>query len=244
MTSPLAIGLRASAIWLAATATAGAVPVLFTDRAAFDAEVAGLVVEVVDFESVPAGTPVPDGTAFGNVTLTYDRDLAAIGLDLVVTDQFTATSGANYLGVDDGGSELFFNADGLLMDFAQPVLAVGLFLITPENAAFPGDFTLSAAGTTVSSGDPDFQIATGDPATPFDDVLFLGIVDTDAAITTATLASLDPTLGFVTFNIDDIVTARAGAPVVPAPASLALLGLGVVLVAAGRDRRGASPATS
>lgn len=228
-------------LFFSISATVQAVPTTFTSRAAFDAAIGGLTSSVLDFESVSAGTVVPDGTAFGNVTLTYNRSALSVGLDMIVADQFVTTSGSNYLGVDDGFNQFFFNDDGVTMGFASPVHAVGLFIITPENAAFADDFILSAGGASVGNlSTPDFQLPTGDLFVPFDDVHFLGIVDLDASFVTASLTSLDPILGFVTFNLDDIVTAsrdQGGPSGVPAPASLALLGLGLVLVAASRNRR-------
>ena len=238
------IPLRAA---LAASATivginlAAAAPTTYTDRAAFDAALAGFAVEVVDFESTTAPSPVPDGTRFGNVTLSFDRGIDSTGLDMLVTERFVATSGQNYLGVDDGFREQFLNDDGLSLSFATPAHAIGLYVITPGDGAFYGDFTLIAAGTSVSNPlAPDLRLDTGDPALPLDDAYFLGIFDPDASFASATLSSLDPALGFVSFNIDDIVLATdAGGDdpgaTLPLPGTLVLVALGLGLLSRPRS---------
>ncbi|MCB1888696.1 MAG: hypothetical protein KDH20_13905 [Rhodocyclaceae bacterium] len=236
-----AVGLGAL---LVGAGLATAAPVTFTSRSAFDAALAGFTTHVVDFEGLGAGDTLADGSVIDDVGLSFVRSAASTGLDLVIGNQYVTTSGSNFLGVDDGFSEQFFNDDGLSLAFATPVNAIGLFVITPGGGAFAGDFTLAAAGTSVSNPLlPDQTLPTGDLLVPEDDAYFLGIIDPDAAFASALLSSLDPALGFVSFNVDDIVTASRGGDEpggsVPAPGVLSLVapGLAALLSRRRRERR-------
>ncbi len=222
-----------------------AAPMTFTSRSAFDAAIAGFSASTVDFDSLAAGTPLSDGTTLSQVSLGFERSAASIGLDLVVSDRYVTTSGLNFLGVGDGFSEQFLNDDGLSLAFVAPVHAIGLYVIAPGGSAFEGDFTLDAAGASVGNPLlPDLALATGDVGAPIDDAYFLGIVDPDVAFTSARLSSLDPALGFVSFNIDDIVTATRGAGgSVPAPGGLSLVAVGLGALGSVRRRAVSRPAS-
>ena len=96
----------------------------------------------IDFDSLPQGSPV---TTIEGVTFTTN----IVGYDLAVSDLFDTTSGDNYLGVADGGFEVFLPGDLVTLEFTSPVNTVsvnfisspvtpgGVFMIdTPEGAAY------------------------------------------------------------------------------------------------------------
>ncbi|MCB1760030.1 MAG: hypothetical protein KDI68_09675 [Gammaproteobacteria bacterium] len=110
---------------------------------------------VIDFDSAPPGTPV---TTIDGVTFSSN-----IGLDLIVSDLFDAASGGNYLGVDDGGFELFlpFYGDIITLDFATAIGSLSVSCVTmPSPPA--GTFTpFTASGNAVSLAVPDAVLGDG-----------------------------------------------------------------------------------
>lgn len=71
---------------------------------------------IIDFDDLTPGTVVD---TIQGVTFTSSVD--ALGLDLIASTGFDTTSGLNYLGVDDGGFEVFFPGDTVTLNFAAPV---------------------------------------------------------------------------------------------------------------------------
>ena len=156
---------------------------------------------MLNFDGLASGTLIPSGAATQGITFTYSL---AGGWVMQVGSTFNTTSGNQYLGTT--GDDAFLSGDQFTMTFAQPVLAVGLFVISGGNN-IAGDYTLSTAlGSVASSGSTDSTFGTlGDGG----NVYFLGLVESDPtkSFTSATFSSMGG-LG-VPFNIDDIATAKA-----------------------------------
>ena len=192
----------AVAIFLAVvTATpAQAAMMTFTDKALFDATIAGFSSsQTVNFESVAAGTTFPSGTGTGGLTFTYSID----GLSLQVSDTFGTTSGSNYLGLDNPDTA-FSLGDSFTINFNQTVNAVGLYAIAGSDAQ-AGDIKLSAGGGSVpNSGTADTTVSDGE-------AFFLGLVELDPTLgfTSAILEGIVPASGnaFLAFTVDDITIA-------------------------------------
>jgi len=171
---------------------------------------------VIDFDSLSVGSVVD---TLGEVTFSSNVP----GLDLVVSRGFDTTSGDNYLGVGDGGFELFFPGDVVTLSFARPLESIRVaFISSPVTPS--GVFELTTMfGSSASGVAPDRVLADGGEVF---DVQF----DTATPFTEVSLSSLP---GFYSFNIDDISSTVA---LVPAPSSLLLVGLGL-LVSGMRTRR-------
>jgi len=230
------ISTGAFLVLVAAALTGGparAAVTTYTDSVAFGAAVAGSSgLATLDFESVAAGTTIPNGGSAGGIIFNQ-----AIGFDLLVDSTpvsgLTTTSGDNYLGVDDGVQFQFLGGDSFTMDFGATIQAVGLFVIGAPFANLPGDFTLATntGGSVSNAGTPESQTAP-----PEGDVYFLGIVDT-GGFQTATLSSfLDPFADYV-FIVDDITTASTVPVSVPEPGALTLLAFGLIGMAFTYRRR-------
>jgi len=198
----------------------GAALTIYTGRAAFLTDAASLGIQTLDFEALPAGTTIADPTAVGGITFSgFGTPL------LIVDDDFEATSGVNYLGMDNAGTfNQFSYADGFDMGFASGN-AIGLNIITaevPGLTLFDDDIRIDVPGIGVASIDAD----TVDAMTPGGDrIYFIGLIDTVNTFATAQLRGSGG-LGF--YNVDDITVA-----VIPEPSvSLAMAAFAPVLLAA------------
>jgi hypothetical protein len=186
----------------------------FTERAAFDAALAGLEdVRVLDFEGVSAGTTIASGAALAGVTFDYAID----GFALVVTDSFAATSGVRSLGLT--ADDVFLAGDAFTMGFDRIVHAVGVYAIGADLLA--GDFELRLPGgaSVANGGAPDLVLPDGA-------AFFLGLVEDDpqAGFASAELVSLASGGADFAWNADDVVTAvRAPEPGGAALAAIAAL---------------------
>ncbi len=164
---------------------------------------------VIDFDALAPGTPVAtiDGVTFSS---------NIIGYDLVVSTGFDTTSGLNYLGVDDGGFEVFFPQDVVTLTFADAITSLTVnFISSPVT---PGEvFSIDTAlGSSTSGSDPDSVL--GDSGEVFS-VSF-------SSLTPFTSADLTSAAGLYSYNIDDIAyTPAAG---VPEPSTMALFGAGII----------------
>ena len=124
-------------LWLAAVA---ALPLIMP------AQEAGA--DVIDFDAIAAGTAV---TTVGGVSITA-TDINAFALDLVVSDLFDTDSGENYLGVDDGGFEVFLPGDTITLDFVAPITMLTVSFITTPIAPDEVSFSIeTAVGIAMSS---------------------------------------------------------------------------------------------
>jgi hypothetical protein len=191
----------------------------FTDRAAFDAAIAGLSdIDTEDFEGVVPGTTFPSGTGPDGITFTYS---IAGPSTLQVSNTFGTTSGTNYLGLDNPDTA-FYLGDSFTIDFGHTVHAVGLYVITGSDAQ-AGDIMLSVAGGSVSNS------AIADTLVSDGQAFFVGLLETDPALgfTSSTISGVPSGEAFLAFSVDDITF--DGAPAnVPEPGIPALLVAGVL----------------
>jgi len=202
---------------------------IYTDRATFLTDVAGLAPQTLDFESETAGSTLPDPTAIAGITFS-----GFAAPPLIIDDTYDASSGDNYLGLDSPGTfNQFSYADLNVFDmgFASKN-AIGLNIITsevPGVSLFDDDIRIDVPGIGVASIDAD----TVDALTAGGDrIYFLGIIDTVNSFTTA---QLEGSGAFGFFNVDDISTA---AVIIPEPGvSKVMVAFLPILFAAGWWRR-------
>ncbi len=189
----------------------------FTDKALFDAAIAGYVnKQTLDFESKPAGTIVSTGDTLEGITFNYTL---VGGYDMMVTDFPGTTSGTNSLGTTDS-NDAFIHEDSFDMVFDQTIHAIGLYVHAEYETIYPGDFALSVGSVAVNNdGYPTLGLDVGDG-----EAFFLGLVATDLAsgFASATFSSTAPFYNYP-FNIDDITTAE-----VPISSTLLLFGTGLL----------------
>jgi MYXO-CTERM domain-containing protein len=200
----------------AASSPAAAAPEIYTDKAAFLAALPGPEA-TLDFDEVAAGTLLPNGSALGGITFSYDFG----GVQLLISDVFDTTSAPNFLGTDDGS--VLQDGDDFTLGF-EPRNAVGMYFIAADQL-LDGDIELAAGGAAASLVAEDVQQILGDGSSVF----FLGIVDTADAFSTADVTTIGGE--FFLYNVDDIVTA------VPEPGASSPLALALVAVLAAWRRR-------
>jgi hypothetical protein len=188
-----------------------AAPVVFSDSVSFNTAISGYTKSTLDFDSSISGSLIVDGvTALSGVTFNYPI-LASFGVSMQIRDDFSAYSGANYLGTNDGGA--FLGGDIFNLSFAY-ASAVGMFFLTGDQL-LDGDISLTV-GTTVASLSSTYETTLSDGSF----VYFLGIIDRENQFNSAEVSSLGG--GGFEFNVDNIITA------VPSPSVLSLLLIGLV----------------
>ena len=203
------LALLALAIPFLTLSTANASVTLYTDLAAFNADLAlnGYPSQLSDFESVTAGTTYPTASTATIEGITYDFDSP----DLLVTDDFATTSGANYLGMDSVGlANQFIGGYRLDMTFTASN-AIGLSIITgeiPNLSIFDDDIQLIVGANIALLDVDDLQGTVGGS----DSVFFLGIIDTMQTFSSAQIGYANAAIGTITYNIDDVRTASIPEP--------------------------------
>lgn len=169
---------------------------VFTDKAQFDSAIAGLTQGVEDFEGVTSGTEFIPGSSIGGITFTY----SILG-NLIVANDWDATSGENYLGV--AGDRTFLSGDTLDLTFDQPVYAFGLYVMGSPGDIHANDFELTDTVTLVqNSSTPDFILPDSGEA------FFIGFVDDSFTPHTSVSLISNAMVGYE-FQLDDIVTAHS-----------------------------------
>jgi hypothetical protein len=181
-------------------------PTAFADQSSFAAALPGQA-RVLDFDHLDPGTTIEDAATAGGITFKYDFD----GLSMKVAHLYATTSSPNFLGTADGG--MFHDGDDFTLLF-EPGSAIGLFFISADPLV-DGDIKVIAAGVTASLQAQDVHDTLPDGSR----VYFLGIVDTQAPITSARVEALPG--GFFLYNVDDIITAPIASPSMAATESAA-----------------------
>lgn len=192
---------------LVSAGTASAAPMYFNDRTTFQAAVTG----VLSLESF-------EGTGQVGATHTYaDFSVSETGGTNFITNYLTnsgmnpVTDGRNAIWFDDNGTSIgsFFNFSG------GGVYTFGLDITTDENS------TVAIGGGAINSS---VVLAANQSQ-------FWGVIDTAAMSSITFDASGGPNIGF------DYVQYQLQPGQVPEPGTLALLGLGLAGLAAGRRRK-------
>ncbi len=154
------------------------------------------IASVIDFEGLPAGTPVTeiDGVTFSADVSPYP---------LAVISRFETSSGDRALGVDDGGFSVLLPGDVVTLAFAQPIEFLSVrFVSSPNTPAGVYQMT-TTAGSASSATTPDAVL-------PDQGEVFRVVF---ASATPFTLAQLTGGDGLYSYNVDDIVFAPE--PTVP-----------------------------
>lgn len=193
---------------LVSAGTASAAPMYFNDRTTFQAAVTG----VLSLESF-------EGAGQVSATHTYaDFSVSETGGTNTITNYVAnsffvnpVTDGRNAIWFDDNGSSIgsFFNFSG------GGVYTFGLDITTDENS------TVAIGGGAINSS---VVLAANQSQ-------FWGVIDTAAMSSITFDASGGPNIGF------DYVQYQLQPGQVPEPGTLALLGLGLAGLAAGRRRK-------
>lgn len=175
---------------------------------------------ILDFESLTPGTLLPSVSVLDGISFTYLID----GLTLKISDAFDTTSGDNSLGLT-GGDEALLDGDEISLDFADPILALGMFFITSDPLMQDEILLVTAIGTAGNSAVEEAILPDGGI------VYFVGLTSSEA-FSAATIAFADDGEINFAFNVDDITTLPE-----PRPMALATLGLlHLALVVRGRAR--------
>lgn len=168
---------------------------VFTDKAQFDSAIDGLTQGVEDFEGATSGTEYIPGSSIGGITFT-----CSISENLIVANDWDATSGENYLGV--AGDRTFLSGDILDLTFDQPVHAFGLYVMGSPGDIHANDFELTNRDTLVqNSSTPDLILPDSGEA------FFIGFVDNSFTPHRSVSLISNAMVGYE-FQLDDVVTAH------------------------------------
>jgi hypothetical protein len=167
---------------------------------------------IIDFDNLADGTVVSiiDGVTFSSsVAPEY-------GFDLVVSNVFDTTSGQNYLGVGDGGSEAFFPGDTIDLTFATPINSLSISFVSTSNTS-PNTYSITTSEGSVSNG------ITPDSTLPDTGEVFTLLLTSATPFSAAQLFGGNG--GAHTYNIDDIAFTT-----VPLPPAFLLFASGLLFL--------------
>jgi len=167
---------------------------VFTDKAKFDDAIAELTTDVEGFEQLTSGTEFISGSSIGKIVFTYN-----IPENLIVADDWEATSGDNYLGV--AGDRAFLSGDTLDIAFDRPVHAFGLYVMGSTGDIQADDIELDGLDAPVRNAGTPESILMDEG-----EVFFIGFVDDSFTPHTSVSLISNGMVGFE-FQLDDLVTA-------------------------------------
>jgi len=181
---------------------------IYTDSTTFNTAISGYSASILDFDSATADHLIADDGALDGITFDYDV-LASFGVSMQIRNDYSAYSGSNYLGTDDGGA--FQGGDSFSLSFGTSN-AIGLFFLSGDELV-GGDIALTV-GTTTALLSSSYESILSDDSF----VYFLGLVGDSNTFSSVEVASTCS--GCYVFNVDDITTATAPVSAVPVPAAL------------------------
>ncbi|MDX2117190.1 MAG: hypothetical protein SFY96_03295 [Planctomycetota bacterium] len=198
---------------------------LYFDRAQFNADANTGATAVEGFDSYDPGSNLTGATLNG-MTLTGAANMPLMVIRAAdgVRNPMASTSGMNVL--SPGGSNIGLEEDDLTITFATAVQAFGLDVIfdAPDGASFVGVTFRDVTGAIIASNG-FIPAPNGAPG-----FTFVGFVSDRANIASVTFDEFDPS------PLDDHVAYDSLTVSVPTPGSLALLGIGGMVIAR-RGRR-------
>lgn len=168
--------------------------------------------QVITFDDLAVGTSV---STLAGVTFSSNT-----GLPLIVASGFSTTSGTQYLGVGDGGVQVFLPNDEIEMRFETPINNITVNFISTANPPVGAFHLRTVFGEQVSRATPDSVLL--DQGEVYTVSFFY-----PEGFLSALLIGSDPG-AIYSFNVDDIETSR-----VPEPGTLGLTVLALLLVFVG-----------
>ncbi|MFO0688593.1 MAG: hypothetical protein U0900_07785 [Myxococcota bacterium] len=169
---------------------------------------------VVDFNALSAGSVVTSVSGVGFTYVPFDSDQS--GFPLIVSSGFASSSGARYLGVQDGRTEFFQAGDAVNLSFPSAVDRVAVTFVVPGTAP-DGAFGLRTGATTVTSTSANrVVLPTGDSAYTLH-LLSASPFSTASAFSSSTTAPRH--------SLDDVVVPEPGVAPLLAAGIAGLVGL-------------------
>lgn len=190
----------------------------YTDSTLFFNAINTYSTSILDFDTETAGSIINNGDTLSGITFNYAA-LQSFGVSMQIVDDFSTTSGSNYLGTNDGG--MFQAGDGFNLSF-NSVNAIGMFFISGEELE-NDDISLTV---TNASGVTEALLSSVSEYTLSDGgfVYFLALLDDTNTFDSVEISSLDCG-GCFLYNVDDITTSSISSVPVPAAFWLFLTGL-------------------
>jgi len=225
------------AVILSAALPASAAILGFQDLGLFNAASSGWSRTSTNFDTTVLGATYGAGTgpAGSGFTMTLGGTDAGTYIP-AVNNQYWTTSGANYLGLNNGDGA-FEEGDTLTFNFLAPVRAFGFFVIGTSDV-IAGDYTLQTGANSISNS-ATAALSSNDGGSF---AYFLGFVADGAGESFSSVSFSMTDRGGLFFglptSLDDIVLAPASGPVpVPEPGSAALMLAGLLAFSVLAQRR-------
>ncbi|HEY5800697.1 MAG TPA: PEP-CTERM sorting domain-containing protein, partial [Burkholderiaceae bacterium] len=223
-TSPTAALLALAACF--ASATASAVPIIYfgenqspggvvsgaplTARTSFLSALTGVGNQT--FESYAVGTPAP-------LALSFPGSAGAITATLTGAGDIENNTGAGRFNTSPGGSKWYEVSGSFNIAFSNPISAFGFY--GTDVGDFNGQITLSLLGGGTTNLTVNNTVNGNDGS-----LLFFGFIDPTQSYTSIQFGNTNA--GTDIFGFDDMVIGDSQQVSVPEPATMAILGLGLL----------------